>query len=249
LKYKCSVCNVFKKSYQQLMRHSRKRDKENKLLETQHSMSHPLSSSTETREDLKPDGRMGLQGGQERHYINSTLFGQENVIDLNQVKQTNHDRMRGNQSYELKYKCSVCSVFKKSHQQLMRHSRKRHEENEWLETQQSQSHLFTSPSGTRVVLNPEEGIIIHAETSLGLEKFIDLNEVKQTRIGGNLSDSKFMNLSQGQQSKGILYNQNVSTPIPVTVCNVTDVLPLIEEERKHLRVRLLGALAVGDSSS
>ncbi|KAI8776782.1 zinc finger protein 26, partial [Biomphalaria glabrata] len=99
LKYKCSVCNVFKKSHQQLKRHSRKRHKENKLLETQHSMSHPLSSSTETREDLKPDGRMGLQGGQERHYINNTLLGQEEVFDSNQVKQTSYGgTVEGNQS-------------------------------------------------------------------------------------------------------------------------------------------------------
>ncbi|KAI8776783.1 zinc finger protein 26, partial [Biomphalaria glabrata] len=79
------------------MKHSRKRHKENELLATQHSMSHPLSSSTETREDLKPDGRMGLQGGQEKNYIKNTLLGQEKVFDSNQVQQS-YGTMGDNQS-------------------------------------------------------------------------------------------------------------------------------------------------------
>ncbi|XP_055871000.1 zinc finger protein 850-like [Biomphalaria glabrata] len=220
LKYKCSVCSVSKTSHQQLMRHSRKRHKEKELLETQHSMSHPLSSSTETMEDLKPDGRMGLQGGQERHYIKNTLLGQEKPIDFKQVKQC-YDTMGDNLSKELKYKCSVCSVSKTSHQQLMKHSRKRHKENELLETQHSMSHPLSSSTETREDLKPDGRIGLLAlqerhyinNTLLGQEEGIDLYHVKKTSYGtvkGNQPDDKFINLYQAQQSKKTIYSRKVS---------------------------------------
>ncbi|KAK0045660.1 zinc finger protein 26, partial [Biomphalaria pfeifferi] len=181
LEYKCSVCNVFKKSHQQLMRHSRKRHKEKELLETQHSMSHPLSSSTETREGLK-----------ESHYINNTLLGQGEEIALNHVKQTSYGRVE-----ELKYKCSVCIAFKKSHQQLMKHSRKRHKEKELLEKQYSMSHPLSSTE-TREDLKPDGRVGLQAaqkehyinDTSLGQEEIINLNQVQQSydTMGDNQSD-------------------------------------------------------------